>query len=222
MNDSQVLTDTRAQSPLIREVLPAPELPAQRTMTIEERVHDLAERAGHLRSTTTIVGDDATAVHHDVFRIQLDTRTSKLARQNPTVLLDELAALGFAWRDIARMVGVSVPALRRWRSGERPSGGNRRAIAQLLAFAQIIRDDHRVFEPASWMEVPIVSGAPTTAVDLYVAGHLEVVFDLAAEHCTPEVALDTAEPGWSERYRSDWEVGTAEDGQPYIRPKPGR
>lgn len=222
MTEAQVVTGTLGQSPTAAEVWATPEFPAQGTMTIDERVHDLAERAGYLRSTTTLVGDDAIAVHHDAFRIQLDTRTSHLVKADPAVLLDELSELGFAWRDIARMVGVSIPALRRWRSGDRPTGENRRAIAQLLAFSQIIRDDHLVFEPASWMEVPIAGGAPTTRVDLYAAGHLEVVFDLAADHCTPEAALDEAEPGWREKYRSDWEVRTADDGQPYIRPKTGR
>ena len=98
-----------------------------------------------------------------------------------------------------------------------PTGENRRAIAQLLAFVQIIADE--VFEPASWMEVPISGDAPTTSIDLYAAGQLNVVFDLATGNYSPEAALDIAEPGWRERYRSEWEVGTAEDGQPYIRPK---
>lgn len=216
------MTETLAQSPTSAAVGPATELLAQGTMTIEERAHDLAEQAGHLRNTTTVANADAAAYQHEAFRIQLDTRTSQLVKQDPAALLDQLSDLGFAWRDIARMVGVSVPALRRWRTGERPTGDNRRAIARLLAFALIIRDDHLVFEPASWMEVPIVGGAPTTPIDLYAVGHLDVVYDLAAEQCSPEAVLDTAEPGWREKYRSDWKVGTAEDGQPYIRPKTGR
>jgi hypothetical protein len=115
------------------------------------------------------------------------------------------------------MVGVSGPALRRWRSGDLPSGEHRRGIAQLLAFAEIIRDELVVFEPASWMEIPVSSQAPTTPVDLYAANHLDTVFDLASEHCTPEQALDQVEPEWRIKYRSDWEVDTAGDGQPYIR-----
>jgi hypothetical protein len=191
-------------------------------MTIAERARDLAEQAGYLRNRTALVNDDAAVVHHDALHIQLEVRTSQLVKQNPARLLEQLSELGFAWRDIARMVGVSVPALRRWRVGELPNGDNRRAIAQLLAFAQIIRDDQLVFEPASWMEVPIVGDAPTTPIDLYASGQIDIIYDLAAEHCSPEVALDTAEPGWRDKYRSDWEVDTAEDGQPFIRLKTGR
>jgi hypothetical protein len=48
---------------------------------------------------------------------------------------------------------------------------------------------------------------------------LDIVFDLAAGNRAPEAALDIAEPGWRERYRSDWDVAMAKDGQPYIRSK---
>jgi hypothetical protein len=194
-----------------------PGLQLTKTMTIEERARDLTELAGSLRNRTAITTEDIADVHHRSFRLQLDTHTAELVKRDPVQLLDEVAGLGFAWRDIARMIGVSVPALRRWRLGEKPSGDNRRAIARLLAFTHIITD--QVFEPASWMEVPITGDAPTTAIDLYAAGHLDVAFDLATGNCTPEAVLDIVEPGWRDQHRSDWEVATAEDGQPYIKPK---
>jgi len=192
-----------------------------KTRTIEDAARELAEHAGFLRNQTAIVAGDVTDVHHRSLRHQLNSRLEKLVARNPTELLNELADTGFGWRDIARMVGVSVPALRRWRNGELPTGENRRAIAQLLAFAQIIGEDH-VFEPASWMEVPLAEGAPTTRIDLFASGQLDVVFDLATQNCTPEAAMDVAEPGWRERYKSDWEVAAAPDGQPYIGVKPDR
>jgi hypothetical protein len=198
------------------------DLGVQRTQTIEELANDLAERAGHLRNQTALVSGDVADIHHESLSIQLDTRLARLATQDPAALLDQLALMGFGWRDIARMVGVSVPALRRWRNGDMPTGENRRAIAQLLALVQIIRDDHLVFAPAFWMEVPISDGAPITGIDLYAADRWDIVFDLATHNCTPEEALDAAEPDWRNRYRSDWEVDTAEDGQPFVRLKPDR
>jgi transcriptional regulator with XRE-family HTH domain len=196
---------------------PPPSAQLQRTKTIEELARELTEESGYWRNRAAIVTGDAADVHHRSFWVQLDARVASLVKRDPAELLDQLADTGFAWRDIARMIGISVPALRRWRSGERPTGDNRRAIARLLAFAQIVAD--QVFEPASWMEVPISEDAPTTPVDLYAEGFLDVVFDLATGNLAPEQALDTAEPGWRERYRSDWEVAVADDGQPYIRPK---
>jgi transcriptional regulator with XRE-family HTH domain len=191
---------------------------AQRTMTIEERARDLTERTGSLRTRTAIATEDVADTHHRAFQVQLETRTADLAKRDPAELLGELAELGFAWRDIARMVGVTVPALRRWRNGDKPSGENRRAVAELLAFTRIIAEN-QIFEPASWMEVPIARGAPTTPIDLYVRKQLYIVFDLATSNIQPEAALDLAEHGWRERYASDWEVGVAEDNEPYIRPK---
>jgi transcriptional regulator with XRE-family HTH domain len=217
------MTDTLNEDPTAGANLPAlSDLGVPRTKTIEELANDITEQAGYLRNRTVAVSHDVADVHHRSLKFQLDTRIARLVTQDPVALLEELAEMGFGWRDIARMVGVSVPALRRWRNGEMPTGENRRAIAQLLAFIQIIRDDHLVFGPASWMEVPIADGTPLTGIDLYTAGHWELVFDLATLNCTPEEALDHAEPNWRERYHSDWEVGTAADGQPYIRSKPGR
>jgi transcriptional regulator with XRE-family HTH domain len=189
------------------------------TQTIEELANHVAEQAGFQRNCAAVISQDSASIHHRSLRLQLDTRIARLATGNPASLLDELADMGFGWRDIARMVGVSVPALRRWRNGDMPTGENRRAIAQLVAFVQIIRDDHFVFDPASWMEVPIASGAPLTSIDLYADGRWDLVFDLATSNCTPEQALDNAKPDWRTRYHSDWEVGVAADGDPYIRPR---
>jgi len=165
------------------DVTRTPGLELPQTMTIEERARELTEQAGFLRNRIALVTDDAAVTHLRSFRLQLDTRTGRLTKRDPVQMLDEVAGLGFPWRDIARMIGVSVPALRRWRHGERPSGENRRAIAQLLAFAQIITD--QVFDPASWMEVPISSEAPTTPIDLYAASHFDIIFELATGACTP-------------------------------------
>lgn len=197
-------------------------VPDSHTPTMEEVAREYTERAGFARNLHSVLGEDLTDLHHRSLRIQLGARIEKLLRRDPTELLAELADLGFGWRDIARMVGVSVPALRKWRRGEMPTGENRRAIAQLLAFVHLLGEDHAVFGPASWMEAPIVSDAPTTRIDLYAEGQLEVVFDLAAEKCTPEAAMDAAEPDWRDRYRSDWVVADADDGQPVIRRKPDR
>jgi hypothetical protein len=211
------MTDTLSQSQTSAKAAASSDIPASRTLTIEERVREIAERAGFVRTSSSTVTTDAAEIQHEAVHVQLDMRTAHLARQEPVTLLEQLSDLGFAWRDIARMVGVSVPAMRRWRAGDLPSGQHRRGIAQLLAFAEIIRDELVIFEPASWMEIPISSQAPTTPIDLYAANRLDTVFDLASEHCTPEEALDQTEPGWRDKYRSDWEVDTAEDGQPYIR-----
>lgn len=204
------------------EAVSAPEKLAPVTPTIEDRARAVAESAGYVRNATKLTNEDATVIQHEAFEIELEAKTAKLAKQDPCVLLEELSEMGFAWRQIAEMLGVSVPALRKWRSGDRPTGENRRQVSQLLAFVQMLRDDHLVFEPASWMEVPLSRDAPITPVDLYAFGKLRVIHDLAAEKIGPEAALDAVDPEWRERYRTDWEIAAGEDGQPVIRPKPDR
>ena len=214
------MTDTLAHTSVTpaADVETAAPVAPDRTMTIEERAQKLTGDAGWLRNRSALLNGDVADVHQQSFKVQLDVKTASLAKQEPVQLLDQLGETGFAWRDIARMLGVTVPALRRWRAGELPTGENRRNLAQLLAFVKIISE--HVFEPASWMEVPISAGAPTTSIDLYADGQLDVLFDFATGHMSPEATLDAAQPGWRERFRSDWQGIVDGNGERYIGLKP--
>jgi len=220
------MTDTlRGQPTGGGTVAAPPDLQVSRTRTIEElarEASDITQEAGHLRNVNAVMGSTLIDVHHRGFRVQLDTHTTKTVKRSMTVLLNELNDLGFGWRDIARMVGVSVPALRRWRKGDSPTGDHRRQVAQLVAFVGILAEDHLVTDVASWMEVPLTHDVPVTAIDLYSGGHLFTIFDLASEHITPERALDQADPGWRERIDTEYEVFRAGDGQPAVRPRASR
>ena len=90
------------------------------TRTIDE----IVEGIGFVRSRARLLGEDVVQVerqtgllHRRAFDAQLNARARDIARRPALDILEELASCGFAWRDIARMVGVSVPALRRWRQG---------------------------------------------------------------------------------------------------------
>jgi transcriptional regulator with XRE-family HTH domain len=217
------MTDTLRRTPTGGDTVAAPpDLQVSKTRTIEDlarEAHDVTQEAGHLRNITAAVGSSLIDVHHRGFRVQLATHTSKAVKRAMTDLLTELNQLGFGWRDIARMVGVSVPALRRWRQGESPTGDHRRRIAEVVAFVGILAEDHLVSDVASWMEVPLTNDVPVTAIDLYAQGQLATIFDLASEHVTAEQALDQADPGWRERIDTEYEVFRADDGQPAIRPR---
>lgn len=223
LQEGRAVTNLLCQEPTGAATVPTPrEIQVSRTRTIEELAQEaraLTEDTGHPRNVTTALAPDLGELHGWAFESQLATRTSELATHAPRDLLEEIKERGFGWRDIARMVGVSVPALRRWRQGEPPTGEHRRRIAELAAFLRMIVEDPCVSDIASWMEMPIVREAPVTAIDLYARGHLFVIFQLAGRHIAPEAALDQAEPGWRERYRSEYEVFRAGDGQPAIRPR---
>ena len=52
----------------------------------------------------------------------LDDGTLAADRESGLELLTELNAEGISWRDLARLAEVSVPALQKWRRGERWAG----------------------------------------------------------------------------------------------------
>jgi len=205
LSDATLITGTETTSP--EQIT--------RTRTIDE----LVAEAGHLRSQTRLLGDDVAEadcrvrqIHQRAVAAQLETKAQAIAKTSVTEMLAKLAETGFAWRDIAAMAGVSVPAVRRWRQGETPTGQNRLAIGRLVALSEILRDDHMVADVASWMEMPLAADAPVTAIDLAIAGRLQDVVDLAAGHATGEAVLDRWQPDWRQRFRSEYEVFRAPDG----------
>ncbi|MDA8360211.1 MAG: helix-turn-helix transcriptional regulator, partial [Actinomycetota bacterium] len=162
-------------------------------------------------------GRQVSEVHHQAFQAQLNTKARDMAKRPAAEMLDELARRGFAWRDIARLVGVSVPAVRRWRQGESPTGPHLLAIARLLAFTEILRVDHLVSDVAGWLEMPLVPEAPLTGIDMAADGRFVDLLDLTTGHETPLSVLERWKPGWREQVHSGFEVFEAADGEPGLR-----
>jgi transcriptional regulator with XRE-family HTH domain len=146
-------------------------------------------------------------------------RTQDRVGTNTVALLDDLAELGFSWRDIARMIGVSVPAVQKWRKGDKASGVNHRKIAELLGGCDMIITFYWADDVGQWFEVPIIDGAPVTPIDLWSHGHQQLVLDYAAKIYTPTQTMDSFDSDWRERFRSDFETFLGEDGHLSIRPK---
>lgn len=149
----------------------------------------------------------------------VEWRTAAAERGKASVasMLSDLADLGFAWRDIARLVKVSVPAVQKWRRGEKASGESRGRVASLLAACDLITSHYLVDEVASWFEMPLSPSAPVTPITLYAADRADLVFEFASGHADPEALLSEFDPDWCERYRSDFEVFEAGDGNRSIR-----
>ncbi len=134
-------------------------------------------------------------------------------------MLAELAELGFAWRDVARMARVTVQAIQKWRRGAGISGENRHGIASLLAACDLVAERYGIQGVASWFEMPLLPGVPVTPIDLWGAHRPDLVFDYASGHTGPEQILTAWDPEGRDRYRSSFEVFRAEDGRLSIRPK---
>ncbi len=196
-----------------REVL-SPEAQDE-TMTAAAR---LTEEHGFARTIARVGYEDSAQRHESSRTTQWGMRTSILGKLDAAPLLSMLGERGFAWRDVARMVGVSVPAIQKWRKGERCTGANRRQVAALVAMCEQLEQDYLVQAVGSWFEMPIRADVYLTPMDLYVADRPELVFDLAGGFMDPETVLAEFDPDWREKYIADYEGYRADDGMLAIRP----
>lgn len=196
------------------ELITTPTLSETRLMAAR-----LTEDVGGSRSEARILNQEFGDLHQRSHDVEWRAATAGRAKAGVASMLGDLADLGFAWRDIARLVGVSVPAVQKWRKGEKASGDSRKKLASLLAACDLITSHYMVEEIASWFEMPLSSLAPVTPIDLYADDRADLVFEFASGHADPEVLLTQFDPDWRERYRSDFEVFEAGDGNRSIRMK---
>lgn len=196
-----------------------PVLETDRMSVTQPSSRVLTEEAGFLRSGARQLNADTQRLHNDTQLHEWTSRASARGKEAPLDLLMHLSDLGFSWRDIARMLGVSVPAIQKWRKGARLTGESRRALANLVAACDLIQDDYSVSEVASWFEMPLLADVPVTPIDLYASGHFSALFDYAGDHADTETILAMLDPDWKLTYHSDFEVFRAEDGNLSIRSK---
>jgi hypothetical protein len=177
----------------------------------------LTDETGHLRTRARMLSQEVDETHQQSHQIEWQIAASRRASAAPHKNLEALADLGFAWRDLARLVGVTVPAIQKWRKGDGMSGENRRRVANLLAACDLISEHYMIEEISSWFEMPLLDGVPVTSIDLWAEGRNELVFDHAAGHVAPETTLNLFEPDWRDHYQSAFETFVAEDGKRSIR-----
>lgn len=183
----------------------------------EPSLSQLTNQAGYLRSTVRALQENTDDLHHSI-RALLTKRTERV-KETAVQLLDDLSALGFAWRQIAKMLNVSVPAVQKWRKGERTSPENFERLALLLSICDLL-PEFFIRDPASWFEVRILPTIPIRPMDLFAASHDELLLDWASGHVKePERILDAAFPHWRTAFATDFEIFEADDGQPAIRLK---
>lgn len=181
----------------------------------------LTRQAGALRGQVSSLNAEGQELHRKTLFDEWVSRTADRGKQAPDELLAELSELGFAWRDIARMIGVTVPAIQKWRKTGKLTGENRNKIAGLVAACDLISEHYLVQEVASWFEMPLVMGCPLTPIDLYSGGRFDLMFDYASEHSDPSALLTEFDPEWRDNYRAQFEARYADDGRLSLHPKAG-
>lgn len=196
------------------DVRPPPAVPATSFAPAKVETQEL----GYRRKAARVDLEVAEKRHRQSYFNQWTLRTTQRGKAAPADLLRELGEMGFAWRDIARLLGVSVQALQKWRRGENVTGLRRREIASLLAACDLITEHHGIEEVASWFEMPL-NNSPITPFDLWIGGRYELLFEAASDQVDEENLLTAFDSGWRERYASGFEVFRAPDGKLAIRPK---
>lgn len=178
----------------------------------------LISQVSHLRYRVDLVTDDVTSLGREVYGLGHAERTAVRERQSAQTLLEDLARRGLGWSSIARLVGVSVPAVRKWRLGEGASPENRQFLAKLAGLMDMLEEQFMIEDPAAWLEIPLPDGH--TLVDVVARGRVDIVLEYAAGWIrTPSELLDQVGPGWrASGSKSEFETFIAADGQPAIRP----
>lgn len=178
----------------------------------------LVQTAGWIRSQADTLGQDAASIHQEIRDYDLDQRAAIKGRHGISSLLSELAVdRGMAWADIARLVGVSISAVRKWRGTGSSSPEHREALARLTAFLDLL-EEYAIEDPAQWMEMrlPLPSGYLISPMDLYQKGEISALLEYASQRLTAEEMLDKTYSDWRET-RSRFESYDASDGAKAIR-----
>jgi hypothetical protein len=149
----------------------------------------------------------------------LNQRTLAVALRDPHDLVSDLGERGLSWTTIARLVGVTSTAVRKWRRGEAITGENRRRLAGVVAFLDLVKATLSPLEDASsWMEMPLTDGVTVSAVEIYAAGGANILLDWASGRHSAEEMLSTFDNDWRARYAADerFQITIADDGQPVV------
>lgn len=211
-------TPTSTTTSIVRRDL-APTTRTAQTVEPATLVADTAELRDGLKDTTM----RATKLHHSAEELHLAQTTRQLEASAPVDLLDALAdELLFPWSLLARVVGVSPTAVRKWRRGDTVSPGHHHRLAEFLAFCRTLQHrDPRIDDVPRWLEMPVDARSDVSRLDLFLAGTRTGLLDLASARRTGEHLLDVEAEGWRERAAttSRFDVLVHEDGTTSLVPR---
>jgi hypothetical protein len=88
----------------------------------------LSDRADVLHRQVRDLHQDSASFRRVALLDELEARQQDAAAGDGVYLLSRLSDSGLAWRDVARLTGVTVPAVQKWRRGEGMTGVRRRTI----------------------------------------------------------------------------------------------
>jgi len=173
------------------------------------------------RQVLDLSGDTASLRRSSMVH-ELDAVAEEASRESPEVLLNRLAEAGMAWRDVARLVGVTVPAVQKWRRGGSITGANRLKLARIVGLLDVLKRNF-VAEGVSWLEMPVKQGVCLSRLDLFANGSEDLVLELISDDGNEKAVdgiLDRFNPRWRTTLVDDaFEAFVGGDGNMSVRPR---
>jgi hypothetical protein len=170
------------------------QVPIDRTRTSAE----MLDRAEVLHRRVNDLQSESAGFRRERLIAELEDRQNLVASQAGSDLLRTLSEAGFAWRDVARLAQVSVPAIQKWRRGEGMTGANRHKLAKIVALLDLL-DQHFVSDPVSWLEMPLREQVSISRLDLLVDNRYDLVLELLSDDdgaASLDGLLDEYDPLW--------------------------
>lgn len=160
----------------------------------------------------------ATDDHQSIYLDEWQYRAKILSECSHEEMLSSLWDSGLSWRDIARILKVSIGAVQKWRAGERMAPNNFARLRDFVAAYNTVAAHKPDIDIASWLDIPILTDVPVTPRDLWTRGQPDGFFEYALGDRKAEAALNAYDPEWRQRYRNDgFESFVGEDGQLGVR-----
>jgi transcriptional regulator with XRE-family HTH domain len=143
----------------------------------------------------------------------LDAAAAVYAQDAPQDVIRQLTDLGVNQLVIARALGVTPTAVRKWKRGETAKSDHRGRLARLAATHALLTETG-LHDPAGWLDIPISSESTLTPLDLFIGGRADLSVLLAARLMEPHEVLDAYAPAWRQTYPidPDYEVVMLGDG----------
>lgn len=133
--------------------------------------------------------------HEQTLRDLLRQKADDKARLGLSALLTDLTeTYGLGWSELARLVGVSVPAVRKWRLGGDISPPKLSAVSRLAAFLELLGAEG-VQDPAAWLNLPLEgeNSSLITKTQIYTSGHPADLLLYAKQHLSQRQLLERSE-----------------------------
>ena len=165
-------------------------------------------RNAHRRSSREIARN-----HTDHRDSNFQHHLAGLTNESVGSLLKKLAvSFGLSWIDLSQLIGVSIPALRKWRLGGDITDGNLDKLRTLTAFFLTLQD-MRVPDPSNWIHSRLVPEFSTvTPLHLYSSANIPELLGFVNANSNPVLLLHKLCPDWRQLYPSEFEVVEIEPG----------